>query len=307
MADEMTGIILAITFGLIGAVTLNLGKAMQKQGIQLFERSKMEGNARAKKGIIWGVGSAFSFIQVFFQIAGTGLSGISGSATIYSAMLGAGIVALVVYSFKVLKEPINKAEITGIMLIMGGTLIFGISTIFTITPSTRVLNVTNLITIMIIIGATYGTMAFYAYKTKNLWGVVFGIIAGSCGGLDNIFKAMSKDTGAIDLGPLSGFGSPFMYMSFAFAGAAFALTNVGYTRAKAVTVVPAYTAFYILIPMLVEALIYGLPPGVWQVAGVATSVAGVILATAFKPQFKQSTARPSTDGSPGLPAKAASN
>jgi drug/metabolite transporter (DMT)-like permease len=278
MADE---IIWGIVFGLIAACTLNLGKALQKQGIQLFERQKMEGGARAKKGAIWLVGISFSSIQPIFQIIAQTILG--APATVYSAMLGVGIVVVIFYAYKVLKEPIGKAEVLGAATIIGGTLLFGIASIFWQRPASRTMDWTNFSVSMVTIGAAFLAIMVYTVKTKNLWGLIWGIVAGSLGGMDNIFKSMSKDVGTtLDLGAFSGFANVFFYISFVSGAGAMLLTNVGYTRGKAVTVVPAYTAFYILIPMLLEPIFYGIQPDLVQIIGVAIAIAGVVLSTAFR-------------------------
>nr|MDO8115279.1 hypothetical protein [Candidatus Sigynarchaeota archaeon] len=279
MANE---IIWGIIFGLIGACTLNLGKALQKQGIQLFERQKMETNARAKKGAIWIIGSAFSLIQPLFQTIGQTILG--SPATVYSSMLGIGIVIVIIYSYKVLKEPIGKAEFAGAATIIGGTLLFGIASIsIGQAPVSRTMIWDNFAVSMIIIGATFVAGILYTMKTKNLWGVIWGIVGGSFGGMDNVFKSMSKDVGvSIDLGAFSGFASIFYYISFGCSAGAFLLTNVGYSSAKAITVVPAYTVFYILLPLLLEMFFYGIIPGAWQFIGIFVAIGGVVLSTAFK-------------------------
>jgi drug/metabolite transporter (DMT)-like permease len=277
MADEITW---GILFGLIAACTLNLGKALQKQGITLFERQKMEGSARAKKGAIWLVGISLSSIQPIFQIIAQTILG--APATVYSAMLGAGIVVVMFYAHRVLKEPIGKFEVMGAAAIIGGTLVFGIASIFWARPA-RIMNWTSFGVSMVAIGAGFLAIIVYTMKTKNMWGLIWGIVAGSCGGLDNVFKSMSKDVGTtLDLGAFSGFANVFFYISFVASMGAMLLTNVGYTRGKAVTVVPAYTAFYILIPLLLESLFYGISPAPMQIVGVAIAIFGVVLSTAFR-------------------------
>jgi drug/metabolite transporter (DMT)-like permease len=274
-------IVWGIVFGLMMACTLNLGKALQKQGIKVFEKQKMEGSARAKKGAIWIVGIAFSGIQPVFQIVAQTIIG--APATVYSAMMGLGIVVVIFYAHKVLKESIGMSEVLGAATIICGTVLFGIASIFWERPATRTMDWTSFGVSMVAIGATFAAIIVYTVKTKNFWGLIWGIVAGSFGGLDNVFKSMSKDVGTtLDLGAFSGFANIFFYISFISGAAAMLLTNVGYARGKAVTVVPAYTAFYILVPLLLETLFYNILPSPLQVIGVAISIVGVVLSTAFR-------------------------
>jgi drug/metabolite transporter (DMT)-like permease len=136
---------------------------------------------------------------------------------------------------------------------------------------------------LVAIGAAFVAIIVYTVKTKTLWGLIWGIVAGSLGGMDNIFKSMSKDVGTtLDLGAFSGFANIFFYISFVAGTGAMLLTNVGYTRGKAVTVVPAYTTFYIMMPLVLETLFYGVFPDLLQVIGVAIAVVGVVFSTAFR-------------------------
>lgn len=89
-------IFFGIIFGLISSCTLNLGKTMQKQGIELFEKQKIAISTRAKKGAIWVTGSTLSFIQPVLKTVGITI--LQGNATIYSSMLGVGIVIVFLYS-----------------------------------------------------------------------------------------------------------------------------------------------------------------------------------------------------------------
>lgn len=276
MASE---ILWGILFGIMASCTLNLGKALQKQGIKLFERQRMESVERARKGVIWTIGSVLSLIQPVFQITGQTILG--APATVYSAMMGTGIVVVLVYSWKVLKEPVSRTEVLGSLLIIAGTTVFGIASIFVPIPPSRSLNVTGFVTALVVVGATFGVLAAISFKVRPFWGLIWGIIAGSCGGMDNVFKAMSRDTSGIDLGPFSGFGSPLFYISFGLGIGAFFLTQVAYAHGKAITVVPAYMAFYIVLPLVLETAFFGTFPDPWQLLGVATCIAGVVLSTRF--------------------------
>ncbi|MBN2151573.1 MAG: hypothetical protein JW839_09015 [Candidatus Lokiarchaeota archaeon] len=271
-----------IVFGLAMAGTLNLGKALQKQGIQLFQKERMAGNARAKKGAIWLVGISFSAIQPVFQIVAQAI--FEAPATVYSAMMGLGIVVVLVYAYKVLKEPIGKFELAGAVAIIGGTLLFGIASISWERPDSTV-DWWSFSMSMVTIGVAFLVIIIYTIHTKRMWGLIWGIVAGSCGGIDNVFKSMSgrgSTGGAVELGAFSAFANAFFYISFAASMGAVLLTNVGYTRGKAVTVVPAYTVFYVLLPLVLEALFYGVPPTALQVAGISVAIVGVVLSTAFR-------------------------
>ncbi|MHA1369233.1 MAG: hypothetical protein ACTSWN_14000 [Promethearchaeota archaeon] len=289
---KLEAVLFGIIFGLIGSCTLNLGKSLQKQGIELFERQRMAGSKRARKGLIWIVGSSLSMIQPLFQTIGQTIGG--ASATVYSAMFGVGIAVVLFYSYKVLKESINRFEIIGTILIILGTVVFGIVSILdaldagedgggdATSGGEREINWSNFMISMIFTAVAFVLISIYTLKTKRLWGVIFGLIGGSLGGLDNVFKSLSKSSAIEDWGTFSGFTSVFYYISFALGSGAFLLTNVGYSRGKAITVVPAYSAFYILMPMVIEGIIFLDMPNILQIVGVGICVVGVVLSTRFR-------------------------
>ncbi|MHA1679378.1 MAG: hypothetical protein ACTSUE_00060 [Promethearchaeota archaeon] len=253
------GILWGMTFGLIGSCTLNLGKSIQKQGIEVK-------GSKARKGGIWILGSILSFIQPLFQ--SVGITFLGGDSTVYSAMLGAGIIIVLLYSHFVLKEEIQKIEVAGACLIIAGTLTYGVASI-SLTgalPSNDVIW-TNFTISIIVALSLFATGIIFTLKTKKIWGLIWGAIGGACGGLDNVLKDIS---------------GIFFWISFASGIMAFLLTNYGYTRAKAVTVVPAYTVFYILLPMFLNSAIYLNFPNFLQVLGIIISLIGVVLSTAFR-------------------------
>ena len=272
-----TSILAGIVFGIIASSTLNLGKAMQKQGIEMFDRSKP---GRAKKSSIWVAGATLSFIQPVFQI--TSQTVLGASATVFTAMMGTGILVLLAYSWKVIGEPANRFEIVGSLLIIAGTLVFGVTSLFLPANERPAPDIGTLAIVLAITGILFGTLLSVTIKTKRSWGLSWGLVGGSMLGIDIIFKSLASETGGIDLGMASGFTSPFFYLSIPFGFCAFAFTQIGYTRAKAITVVPTFTAFYMLLPLVVESLVYVTWPAAGQVVGVSTCIAGVVLSTRFK-------------------------
>ena len=74
---------------------------MQKHGIDLFERKKkIDGTERAKKGILWFIGAIEPGIR-FLLFQTVALSILHAPASVYSAMLGIGIVIVILYSSKI--------------------------------------------------------------------------------------------------------------------------------------------------------------------------------------------------------------
>lgn len=279
----MSTILWGILLGTFASCTMNLGKAMQKHGLEAFEyKKKIEGKKRAKKGVLWGLGAAEPGIRwVLFKMLA--LSFIGAKASEYSSMAGIGLVVLLIYSYKLLKEPIGKPEIAGSSLIMVGSVMFIISSLFQgeSDPVDKIYW-SGFTASFITIGILFATSILFTLKTKKMWGIIWGIIAGSCAGIDNVITSMGKIGNPEELGMAGALVNAFTYIAIPFAIGAFLLTNVGYSRGKAITVVPAYNSFYMIVPILLDLTIFGIVPLPFQIVGLALSVVGVILVTGFK-------------------------
>ncbi|MFX0098089.1 MAG: hypothetical protein ACFFCS_00810 [Candidatus Hodarchaeota archaeon] len=282
----MNTIIWGILLGTMASCTMNLGKAMQKHGLEVFEyKKKIEGAKRAKKGVLWGFGAAEPGIRwVLFKMLA--LSFIGAKASEYSSMAGIGLVILLIYSSKILKEVVGKPEIIGSCLIIAGSIMFVISSLLQGEPKpVEMISWPGFATSFILMGIILGTAFIFTMKTKKFWGVIWGIIAGSCAGIDNVITSMGKIGNPEELGMAGALANAFTYIAIPFAIGAFLLTNVGYSRGKAITVVPAYNSFYMIIPIILDLTIFGFVPLPFQIAGLALSVIGVVLVTAFKKEL----------------------
>lgn len=250
----MTNYILAMILGIIGTVTIHLAKCFQRQGIQHFKeslqnRTKKHSSKRSKTylmGILLANG-AFFFVIIANRLA---------PPSYYTSMFGFGLIVLMIYSDKVLQEPIRMREYIGTAVLVIGTFALGIEGIrnpLEDFSTIRFPRVWMALGVFIIIA---GPMLFYSLKRNNnvLIGVVFGIITGATASLDPFFKSIGQHMGGSPgFLPSVGHGWFYFMISFIFSTTQFLLTQLGFLRkAHASVLVPIHNCAYIIFPILIQ-------------------------------------------------------
>jgi drug/metabolite transporter (DMT)-like permease len=275
----MWEILIVILIGIADTVQLHLAKSMQRQGIEIFDQIRakikkehLEIEGKVKKPVIYLVGLVLNNIEPIWLIVAN-LFGVYPA--LVTSMFGVGLVVLMVYSVKVLHEPVNRREATGAVVIIGGTLVLGVEAFFR--PEYDEAGISTGASYLFAAAFTAVAVAIIiiASRTRNArtMGFAFGIAAGGFGGQDIIFKMLGQN----DMNSIVGwlvFASSFIIAFFAFF-----FTQLGFARkAPASVLVPAYDATYVLVPILFQALLL---PGfqIWPstVLGAATVVAGIAL------------------------------
>jgi drug/metabolite transporter (DMT)-like permease len=286
---------LGMLFGVIGTVLLHLAKAMERQGIEIFAQikarltnteSRVEGGA--KKPVIYMVGFILNQTIMFWMMLGT----MFAPPTYYTSVFGLGLVALMIYSAKVLKEEIKRIEYIGSIVLIAGTLILGYDGVRQGSLEMSTINVTLALTIILTFFAIGWIIVLIVKRkgTPNLIGVVFGIFAGGSGCFDPVLKGIGQTQGSTGFLPSTGLGWIVFLISFAFAATSFWVTQWGFARnAKASVLVPCYNTLYLINPILV--LTFTLPGFLFSgitVIGIVTTSIGIILMQAFKNEKKPS-------------------
>ena len=124
----MTNIPLVLLLGIISTIQTHLAKALERQGIEVFEQIKaklqrsgqpVEGGL--KKPVIYTIGVALNNTLFIWAT----LAQPYGPPALFSSMFGVGLVFLMVYAAAVLKERITRREMAGAAAIVLGTLAIG--------------------------------------------------------------------------------------------------------------------------------------------------------------------------------------
>ena len=250
----MTNYILAMVLGIIGTVTIHLAKCFQRQGIHTFHQSlknlsngkKPHRSKTYMKGVILA-NSAFFFVIIANRLA---------PPSYYTSMFGFGLVVLMVYSDKVLKEPIRTREYIGTAILVVGTVALGVENIRNPLEDFSIINYHLVWITLGIFLLISGPLLIFSLKKDNhiLIGVIFGLITGATASMDPFFKGIGQHLGGtpgfIPSVPIGWF---YFIISFAFSTTQFLLTQLGFLRrAHASVLVPIHNTAYIIFPILIQ-------------------------------------------------------
>ncbi len=281
---------LSVMFGIICTVILHISKAMERHGIEIFTQIKakltkqtLSDDAKGvKKPAIYVIGFALNNTTPLWAM----LSNMFGPSYLFTNMFGLGLIALMIYSTKVLKEPIKNIEYWGAGVIVAGSIILALEAILVRDPNVNY-STMDLPTAWTVIGiflGIFGGLLAFSIKTRKGTGVFFGLFAGGCGGLDSFLKAIGQQYGETGFLPSTPEGWFAFLPSFIVAMVAFWVTQWGFTRkARASVLVPSYNSCYIVLPIIISLFAW---PGFglfWSTyVGLILVIVGIVLMQAFK-------------------------
>ncbi|MFX1329808.1 MAG: hypothetical protein ACFE91_16890, partial [Promethearchaeota archaeon] len=200
---------------------------------------------------------------------------------------GLGLILLMLYSHYILHEEIIKSELVGAILIIVGTTMVGFFYIIEPQISGNV-NYVNFFILIIIILLLFSVLIGYSWKTRIAVAFIFGLVAGTLGGTDNVLKRIGlTSNNFIDV--LAGIVQleldSFIFL-FSFLAGFFAmiLTQIGFAKgADASRLVPMYNSLYIAAPVAFELIIVeGATISVGIILSILIIIIGVFLMNIFK-------------------------
>jgi len=280
----MTNIPLVLLLGIISTIQTHLAKALERQGIEVFEqikaklqRSGQPVDGGLKKPVIYTIGVVLNNTLFIWST----LAQPYGPPALFSSMFGVGLVFLMVYAAAVLKERITRREMAGAAAIVFGTLAIGYENISRADTMDRF--TMNLDALFLALGIWLAlSLAFVvgASRSRNLSliALAFGLLAGGFGSLDPFFKGVGQNYGGSSgILPSNAIGTVIFSASFVIGFLAFVVTQIGFAKkVRASLLVPAYNAAFIGLPVLWQVLLL---PGYrlsWLTAlGLALILAGV--------------------------------
>ncbi len=252
--------ILAILFGLIGTVILHISKAMQRQGIEIIDQirakiknQKSETQGDFKKPTIYIIGVILNNSIGIFN----GLGTMFGPPSLVTGMFGLGLIALMIYSSKILHEKVTTKMYFASILIVFGTVLIGIDGILHEESSVGSINYSGLIIFTIIIYLIAAPLLYFTLKTKKLTGLSFGLMSGAFGGMSPFFFGVAqKYGGGQGFFPITFIGWLYLGGALVLGTSAFLTTQWGFARkADASLLVPSYNTTYIVIPVIAIGLL----------------------------------------------------
>ncbi|MFX0039670.1 MAG: EamA family transporter [Candidatus Heimdallarchaeota archaeon] len=273
---------LGLLFGIINTLMLHLAKAMERHGIEIFSRKKSF-KEKGKKPLIYIVGFIINNTVMVWQIIGTTFA----SAAVFSSVFGLGLILLMLYSRYILHEKITKIELLGAILIIIGTTLVGFFYIIE-PPVTGTINYVNFFILIIVMILLFSFLIGFSWKTMIAVAFIFGAIAGTLGGTDNVLKRIGlSSSNFIEAfaGLLRMELDSYIFL-FSFLAGFFALiiTQIGFAKgADASRLVPMYNSLYISAPVLFELLIVeGAGVSLGIILSIIIIIIGVFLMNIFK-------------------------
>ena len=283
--------VIAMIWGTISTIVLHISKAMERQGIEIFdqirarvkkEKSNEENEeVEVKKPVVYIVGLIMNNIVPVFAIASNAMVG-KEYASYFTSMFGIGLIALLIYSSKILKEKIKKIQIFGAIVLISGTLLIGLENIMRGENNAEVDTTTAVIMMLAFLIGGFIVVLITHFKNPSVGaiGVIFGLYAGGSGGLDPVLKAFGQDNALL---PSDLIGWLIFGISFLAGSAGFLITQWGFAkRAQASVLVPAYNSLYVVLPILVFGItLPGFTITYITIISLAMIVAGMVLMKAF--------------------------
>ena len=270
-------IIYWLFLGIAATILLNLGKGVSKYGLKRMGEKK---KSKKKYGVIWIGGIFITASSVFLNYFALDM----GEASVIAALAGIGLIAVIIFSYYILDEKLDKIIYIGIGLTIIGTVIVGI---FTIETHQEYINF-GYFWIFFAIGIVFliiGMIYSFTHKYK-FFGFVFGGAAGLFSGFGVVMEKMGL---IINGGAMEFFENPFslgniiIYLAILIGLGATAFTQYGLSKGKASIVIPAYNSLYIIIPLMCELIVFYTTLAIPQYIGIIIIIIGIFLMTAIKP------------------------
>jgi len=275
-------IFLGLIFGIVNTMILHLSKAMERHGIEIFSRKKSF-KEKGKKPLIYIIGFALNNTVPIWQIIGTTFA----SAAVFSSVFGLGLILLMIYSHYILHEEIIKQELIGAILIIIGTTIVGFLYIIE-PPLSGAIIYPNFFILLIVITIIFSLFISFSLKKKFAIAFIFGAVAGTFGGMDNVFKRMGLSSSNF-IEALAGVFrgellSIIFLISFLLGFLALIITQVGFAKgADASKLVPMYNSLYIIAPIVIELIIIeNATVSIGLILSLVLIVVGIFLMNIFK-------------------------
>jgi len=279
--------IIAMLFGIIGTISFHLGKGMQKHGIEVLHylkrkifknKSYPSINLTAKDVIIYLIGVFLSNSVAVWIMA----ANMFAPASYFTSMFGIGLIILLVYSVKVLGEPLKGKDVAGACVLIIGTFLLGIDGIYRgeLSMSNIDIKTVSIIVVVFLVMAIIFIISTYNDKHHAIIGIGFGLLAGGSASLDPVFKGAGQNFGAKGgFVPSTPEGWVIFLISFIFATAAFTVVQFAFMKkARASILVPVFSGVYISLPILIQLLsLPGFSVTAFTVSGLVFVVGGIIM------------------------------
>jgi uncharacterized membrane protein len=281
----MNNLPLVIVLGLVSTIQVHLAKALERQGIEVFDQIKVglqKGGQPVPGGrkvpVIYTIGFTLNHTVFVWAV----LAQPYGPPALFTSLFGVGLVFLIFYAALVMKETISRREGWGAASIIAGTLIIGVENVNRQDLDRFTMDLEALLLVLVLFLIAGLVFILFANRTRSLSlvGLAFGVLAGGLGSLDPFLKGVGQGLGGDpSIIPKSGLGMVVFLASFVIGFISFLVTQFGFARkVRASILVPAYNASYVAFPVLLQTILLPAFSIYWTtVVGLGLIVAGVFL------------------------------
>ena len=260
MNPHANSIWLVILLGVVSTIQNHLAKALERHGIDSLHalanrsrRREQKDKGNRKKFLIYIIGLILNQTVFIYHLLITPLG---GTTAMYTSMYGVGLLVLLLYSVKVLKEPLNRQEWLGALTIVIGTSIIGVEGLQRPPINMALMNVSQTMQVISILLSFCAIVIFASLRSgsRHTIALGFGFSAGAIGVLDPLFKGIGQTHGGGNMySPQNSLGWIIFIGSFLAGFLSFLIDQWGfYLRARVSILVPTFNATYITIPVFLQ-------------------------------------------------------
>lgn len=267
-------LILILLIAASASISLNIGKAVQKMKVEVLKKGKAILTPPHRRDfLIWCFGMSLTLVAgILLMVA----QKMTDKTSLVSSLNGVGLIALALFSWKVLKERVALREWSSIVLIIAGTI--AISYFNVGSSNEKEFHMPALIWSSGVTAVLFVVALLIVKKAKKGYALVFAASAGVCLALMNVFYHV----GPIATGDdkfLSQFSTAYPYIGFMLGNTAFVMTNLAFFHGTGIVVVPTVNSVLMILPMIYEIFIFRVTLTPPQYLGTAVIIAGVIVLT----------------------------
>jgi drug/metabolite transporter (DMT)-like permease len=263
-----------ILIGLIAYILLYLGKGIQKYAITGLQEDK---TLKSKHSGVWIFGTVLTVS--FMGLQWVALAVFHANVNIIAPFEGVGLISLLIFSYFVLKEKLNRWEFAGTILIIAGTVVI---TVFYGEPIALIKSDFNLMVYLITLGAFTVPIVILSYLAFKNPSKIKGILLGLSAGTFMAFQTISKRI--TDIPELA---LIFTFVTFTLAALTLGYTQFAFTMAKANIVVLSFASVSIILTSVLGyfSINENILPA--QIGGICCVIVGIILMNIFQKDEKK--------------------
>ena len=300
--------VLVILLGVASTTQNHMAKALERQGIAVWDVIKARFSRRGRDfklpiaghgrpALVYAVGLVLNHTVFVYHLL---VAPLGGTTSLYTSMYGVGLVVLLLYSTRVMKEKLSPGEWVGVLGILAGTLLVGIDGITRPPLDMAQIDMNGTLTALAALAVACAALLVTGLRigTPRGIGLTFGLCAGVLGTLDPFLKGVSQTSGGGRFAPDSAIGWILLGSSFLIGEVAFLVTQWGfYRRARANILVPALNSSYIGLPVVLQAILLpGYALNLVVGSGLALIMAGFLLVRGFGRRVQEGAAEPAAAG-----------